>query len=147
MKEVIRFHLQWSIAFGGGVDIVLIYFVCWPTDLLPPLFEDSSANPASAFQQRRNSWNSPSALLTVRQERELGTIVQDFSGFSKIITKDLSSVVVIQNRSPAALHVLPPGFLKLRLNGETKNVADEYIHTGGWAVIHTYLSKNAAITQ
>ena len=80
-------------------------------------------------------------------KRELGTIVQDFSGFSKIITKDLSSVVVIQNRSPAALHVLPPGFLKLRLNGETKNVADYYIHTGEWAVIHTYVSKNAAITQ
>ena len=66
-----------------------------------------------------------------------GTIVQDFSGFSKIITKDLSSVVVIQNRSPAALHVLPPGFLRLRLNGDVKNVADEYIHTGGWAIIHT----------
>lgn len=67
----------------------------------------------------------------------LGTIVQDFTGFSKIITKDLSSVVVIQNRSPSALHVLPPGFLKLRLNGDVKNVAEEYIHTGGWAVIHT----------
>jgi hypothetical protein len=65
------------------------------------------------------------------------TIVQDFSGFSKIITKDLNSVVVIQNRSPAALHVLPPGFIKLKLNGDVKGVAEEYIHTGGWAIIHT----------
>ena len=69
MKERIRIHLQSSIAFVGGVDIVLIYFACWPTDLLPPFFEDSSANPASAFQQRRSNWNSPSALLTVRQAR------------------------------------------------------------------------------
>ena len=66
-----------------------------------------------------------------------GTIVQDFSGFSKIITKDLNSVVVIQNRTPSALHVLPPGFLKLKLNGDVKGVAEEYIHTGGWAIIHT----------
>jgi hypothetical protein len=65
------------------------------------------------------------------------TIVQDFAGFSKIITKDLNSVVVIQNRSPAALHVLPPGFIKLKLNGDVKGVAEEYIHTGGWAIIHT----------
>lgn len=46
-------------------------------------------------------------------------------------------MVVIQNRTPAALHVLPPGFLKLKLNGDVKGVSDEYIHTGGWAIIHT----------
>jgi hypothetical protein len=63
--------------------------------------------------------------------------VQDFSGFSRLITKDLSSVVVIQNRSPPALHVLPPGSIRLKLNGDVKGVSDEYIHTGGWAVIHT----------
>lgn len=54
----------------------------------------------------------------------IGTIVQDFSGFSKLITKDLSSVIVLQNRSPSALHILPPGFIKLKLNGDVKGVAD-----------------------
>lgn len=53
-----------------------------------------------------------------------GTIVQDFTGFSRIVTKDLSSVVVIQNKMPPAVHVLPPGFLKLKLNGDVKDVAD-----------------------
>lgn len=46
-----------------------------------------------------------------------GTIVENFSNFSKIITKDLHSVVVIENRSPPALHVLPPGSLRLKLTG------------------------------
>ena len=59
MKEAIRIDLQWSIAFVGGADIVLIYFACWPTDLLPPLFEDSSANPASAFQQLELTLRTP----------------------------------------------------------------------------------------
>lgn len=146
MKEVIRFHLQWSIAFGGGVDIVLIYFDAGQQTCFPRSSRTLQPTQLLLFSKEEAAGTHPPHSLPYAK-RELGTIVQDFSGFSKIITKDLSSVVVIQNRSPAALHVLPPGFLKLRLNGETKNVADEYIHTGGWAVIHTYLSKNAAITQ
>lgn len=55
--------------------------------------------------------------------------------------------MVIQNRTPAALHVLPPGFLKLKLNGDVKGVSDEYIHTGGWAIIHTYLASQVETTQ
>jgi len=39
---------------------------------------------------------------------------------------------------PPALHVLPPGSIRLKLTGDTKGVADEYIHTGGWAIIHRY---------
>jgi hypothetical protein len=102
-----------------------------------PVLRGLFLNPAFSFSAKkkqieltlRTPYRTPSA--------HTGTIVQDFTGFSKIITKDLSSVVVIQNRSPAALHVLPPGFLRLRLNGDVKNIAEEYLHTGGWAVIHT----------
>ena len=53
----------------------------------------------------------------------------------------------MQNRNPAALHVLPPGFIKLKLNSDAKGVADEYIHTGGWAIIHTYPRKHPATTR
>ena len=49
----------------------------------------------------------------------------------------MDSILVIQNRLPSALHVLPPGFIKLKLNGDVKGVADEYIHTGGWCIVHT----------
>ena len=65
------------------------------------------------------------------------TTVEDFAGWSRLITKNLDSILVIQNRNPGALHVLPPGFLKLKLNSDAKGIADEYIHTGGWAIIHT----------
>ena len=42
------------------------------------------------------------------------TYLQNFSGFSRISTKNLSSVVVVQNRTPAVTHVLPPGNIKIK---------------------------------
>lgn len=103
------------------------------------LCSQESFSPTSLllFGQEETNWADSSHTLSYFPSNQ-GTIVQDFSGFSKIITKDLSSVVVIQNKTPAAVHVLPPGFLKLKLNGDVKDVADEYIHTGGWAIIHEY---------
>jgi len=73
-------------------------------------------------QEETNRTHPPHSLPYYLPHPE--TIVQDFSAFSKIITKDLNSVVVIQNRSPPALHVLPPGFIKLKLNGDVKGVAE-----------------------
>jgi hypothetical protein len=26
----------------------------------------------------------------------------------------------------------------MKLNADVKGVAEEYIHTGGWAIVHTY---------
>ncbi len=37
---------------------------------------------------------------------------------------------------------MPPGYLKLKLNGEAKGIADEYLHTGGWLIVHTYFFHN-----
>jgi hypothetical protein len=44
------------------------------------------------------------------------TITENFTGFSRIITKTQESTLVIQNRTPPALHILPPGYLKLKLS-------------------------------
>ncbi len=63
-------------------------------------------------------------------------MLADFSDFSRIITKTQESTLVIQNRTPAAMHVLPPGYLKLKLNSEVKGTSGDYLHTGGWVIVH-----------
>ena len=67
------------------------------------------------------------------------TIFSDFSGFSRIITKSQDSTLVIQNRTPGALYVLPPGPLRIKLNQEQADTSGDYLHTGGWMIIHTYI--------
>ena len=41
------------------------------------------------------------------------TIVENFDGFSRVLTKTNEAMLSIQNRSPAATYVLPPGHLKV----------------------------------
>ncbi len=43
---------------------------------------------------------------------------------------------MIQNRTPGAMYVLPPGPLKIKLTQDVPNVSGEYLHTGGWLIVH-----------
>ena len=66
------------------------------------------------------------------------TFLKDFDGFSRIITKTNEASLVIQNKSPPALYVLPPGNLKIKFIQDVKDCAPEYMHTGGWVIVHVY---------
>lgn len=71
----------------------------------------------------------------------------DFSDFTRIITKTQSSALIVQNRTPPALHILPPGFIKVKLNQDNKETSGDYLHTGGWMIVHAYLFKYLEITH
>ncbi len=64
------------------------------------------------------------------------TILKDFDGFQRLITKTNEASLVIQNKSPPALYILPPGHLKLKLTQDIPGVQSEYLHTGGWVIVH-----------
>lgn len=64
------------------------------------------------------------------------TYLEDFDGFSRIITKTNSATLVLQNKTPASLYILPPGPLKVKLTQDVKGVTGDYLHTGGWLAIH-----------
>eukprot|EP01015_Nassula_variabilis_P005748 TRINITY_DN1428_c0_g1_i5.p1 TRINITY_DN1428_c0_g1~~TRINITY_DN1428_c0_g1_i5.p1 ORF type:complete len:140 (+),score=44.87 TRINITY_DN1428_c0_g1_i5:86-505(+) len=64
------------------------------------------------------------------------TLFENFDGFSRIITKSNEAALIIQNKSPAAIYVLPPGYLKVKLTTEAKNTSGDYLHLGGWLTVH-----------
>lgn len=53
-----------------------------------------------------------------------------------MITKTPDGALVIQNRTPPALHILPPGALRVRLTRDVPGVSGDFMHTGGWVIIH-----------
>ena len=59
-----------------------------------------------------------------------------FDGFSRIITKTNEAALIIQNKAPSSLYVLPPGHIKIKLLNEQKGVSGDYLHLGGWVVVH-----------
>ena len=65
-------------------------------------------------------------------------ILTDFTDFASISTKTDEGVLVISNNMPPALHILEPGFVKVKLKNskEADEFSGEIIHSGGWAVIH-----------
>jgi hypothetical protein len=63
------------------------------------------------------------------------TVLKDFDGFSRIITKTNVAALVIQNCTSPALYVLPPGPLKVRLSQDVKAVSGDFMHTGGWVIV------------
>lgn len=87
-----------------------------------------------------------SAPLSKKQKMELTlrtpykTYLNKFDGFSRIITKSNEASLVIQNKLPAAIYILPPGLMKIKFAQEVKGVPPEFMHLGGWAVIHMYIS-------
>lgn len=72
--------------------------------------------------------------LTIRTPYK--TIVSDFSDFQRVITKTTEAYLVVQNRMPAAVHVLPPGSLKVRMDKENPKFSGDLLHTGGWLIIN-----------
>lgn len=72
--------------------------------------------------------------LTIRTPYKV--LVKDFSDFSRLITKTNESVLVVQNKTPAAMHILPPGYLKVRTNSTTDDFTGDLMHLGGWLVVH-----------
>ena len=64
------------------------------------------------------------------------TILKDYDGFSRILTKTNEAALVIQNKSPPACYVLPPGHLKVKFTADNKETSGDYLHLGGWVTVH-----------
>ncbi len=73
--------------------------------------------------------------LTLRTPYE--TLFKNFDGFSRIITKTNEAALVLQNKAPPAIYILPPGPLKVKLNAEVKGTSGDYLHLGGWVCVNT----------
>jgi F0F1-type ATP synthase epsilon subunit len=72
--------------------------------------------------------------LTLRSPYK--TFFNNFDGFTRIQARTNEGVLVIQSKQPAAAYVLLPGSLKVQLSEERKDTSGEYVHSGGFAVIH-----------
>jgi len=83
--------------------------------------------------------------ITIRTPYQ--TYLKNFSGFSRVITKTNEASLVIQNKAPPALYILPPGHLKVKLSQETKGVTGDFFHLGGWAIIHLYALSSSSNHQ
>ena len=64
------------------------------------------------------------------------TYLQNFEGFSKVVANTNEGALVIQSKMPAAAYVLEPGVLKVHLSEEVKELTGDFVHAGGFAVIH-----------
>ena len=64
------------------------------------------------------------------------TYMQNFEGFTKVVANTNEGALVIQSKMPAAAYVLEPGVLKVHLSEELKDLTGEFVHAGGFAVIH-----------
>lgn len=72
--------------------------------------------------------------LTIRTPYK--TICSKLTDFQRIITKTNEAVLVISNKMPAALHILPPGGLMVRTGSAVPGFSGDFLHTGGWLAIH-----------
>ena len=72
--------------------------------------------------------------LTIRTPYR--TIVENFDGFSRVTAKTNEAILSIQNKSPAATYVLPPGLLKVKFTEQRTDTSGEIFHCGGWATVH-----------
>lgn len=52
--------------------------------------------------------------LTIRTPYKV--FCEKLTDFSRVVTKTNEAVLVVSNKMPAALHVLPPGNLLVRMN-------------------------------
>lgn len=84
--------------------------------------------------KRLFSTKKPKMELTIRTPYK--TIVSNFTDFQRVVTKTSEAYLVVQNRMPPAVHVLPPGPLKIRMDKENPDVSGELLHTGGWLIIN-----------
>ena len=73
-------------------------------------------------------------LLTIRTPYK--TILESFADFQRVVTRTAEAYLIVQNRMPPAVHVLPPGFLKVRMDKERADITGDYMHLGGWLIIN-----------
>ena len=69
------------------------------------------------------------------------TFYNKFNGFQRIYVGTLNGQMVISNRTPPTVYLLPAGELKLMQvsKGQGNNVEDsngEFIHSGGYVAVH-----------
>ena len=73
-------------------------------------------------------------LLTIRTPYKI--IAKEITDYSRVIAKTNEAILCVQNRMPAAAHILPPGKLVVRLNNPTEDFSGDLMHMGGFLVIH-----------
>ena len=72
--------------------------------------------------------------LTIRTP--YNTIIENLTNFKRIITKTTEAILIIQNRMPPALHILPPGYLKIKTNIKIEGFSGDFMHLGGFVNIN-----------
>ena len=72
--------------------------------------------------------------LTLRSPYK--TFFNNFDGFSRVVTRSPEGALILQTKMPAAAYVLLPGSLKVQLTEDRKDTTGEFVHSGGFAVIH-----------
>lgn len=81
-----------------------------------------------------NLVKKPRMELTIRTPYQ--TIVENFAGFQNFTAKTNEAVLLVQNKMPPALHLLPPGKISVKVNETLEGFSGELMHTGGWMVIN-----------
>ena len=76
----------------------------------------------------------PKMELTVRTPYK--ALFNNFTDFKRVVTKTNEAYLSISNRMPPAVHILPPGKLSVRPETDKKDFKGEFVHTGGWLVVH-----------
>ena len=83
--------------------------------------------------------------LTIRTPYK--TIVENLADFKRVITKTNEGVLNIQDKTPAAVHVLPPGLLRVKLEKDVSDFSGDLLHTGGFVVINADNSCQIHLTE
>ncbi|KAM3130852.1 hypothetical protein pb186bvf_017041 [Paramecium bursaria] len=72
--------------------------------------------------------------LTIRTPYQ--TILKGFDGFARILARTNEAALVIQNRTPPAVYILPPGPLKVKFTQDVKGQSGDYLHLGGYVFVN-----------
>ena len=75
------------------------------------------------------------------------TFFNNHSGFQRLYVNTIKGLMAIQNRTPPVIYLLPAGEIKLThlTKGEgnklEQNASGEFMHSGGYVVVHEYTYK------
>lgn len=82
------------------------------------------------------------AKLEVNMRTPYKSIFRNFNGFLRLYVGTLKGQMCIQNRTPPTVYLLPAGEIKfIQLQKDkganiSDNCSGEFIHSGGYAVVH-----------
>ena len=76
------------------------------------------------------------AKMEVTLRSPYRTFLQNFDGFSRIIARTNEGSLIIQSKQPAGAYVVLPGSLKIQFTEEKKDVSGDFVHSGGFVVVH-----------